>query len=172
MGESVSGIEPVVIRLDGPVRGKGRHRSRIAKARDGRTFIANYADTATKSYEGMLRAEASDAMDGRPLIDGPVLVKIVAVFAVPASWSKRKRADALAGVIRPTVKPDADNIMKTIDSLNGIVFRDDAQVVTATVRKVYGERPGLHIEIIPVVTQSVVAPVEPAPLFVEAPPCS
>ena len=142
--------EAIIIELPGPVRGKGRHRSRIARGRDGSQFIANYADSATRSYEGMLRAAAADAMAGRPLLDGPVLVKIVAVFAVPASWSKRKRGDALAGAVRPTVKPDGDNIMKTIDSLNGIVWRDDAQVVAWTGRKIYGERPGLKIEVLPI----------------------
>lgn len=147
----MSGIDPIVITLPGPVRGKGRHRSRIAKARDGRTFIANYADAATRSYEGMLRTVAAAVMGGRPPIEGPVLVKLVAVFAVPASWSKRKRAEALAGLIRPTVKPDGDNILKCCDALNGIVWRDDAQVVSAAIRKVYGERPGLTIEVTPII---------------------
>lgn len=167
MGDSVSGIDPVSIHLPGPVRGKGRHRSRIAKARDGRSFIANYADTATRSYEGMLRAAAADAMDGRPPLDGPVLVKILAVFAVPASWSRRKRAEALDGITRPTVKPDGDNIMKCCDALNGIVWRDDAQVVAWTGRKVYGERPGLSVEVVPIVMRPVLAPVGAAPLFGE-----
>lgn len=146
----MNGDAAIVIAVPGPVRGKGRHRSRIVKTRDGSQFIANYADAATRSYEGMLRAAAVDAMAGRPLLDGPVLVKIVAVFAVPASWSKRKRADALAGVIRPTVKPDLDNTLKLCDALNGIVWRDDAQVVTATGRKIYGDRPGLSIEVLPI----------------------
>lgn len=150
----MSSTDPVSIYLPGPVRGKGRHRSRIAKARDGRTFVKNYPDPETESYEAQLKFYAERAMDGRPLLDGPVLVKIVAVFAVPASWSKRKRAAALDGVIRPTVKPDGDNIMKTIDSLNGIVWRDDAQVVTWTGRKVYGDRPGLCIEVIPIVHEA------------------
>lgn len=154
------------------MRGKGRHRSRIAKARDGRAFIANYSDTATKSYEGDLRAAADDAMDGRRLLDGPVLVKILAIFPVPGSWSRRKRADAIEGLVRPTVKPDWDNIAKLTDALNGVVWADDKQVVTAAVRKVYGERPGLHIEVIPIVPEPARAPVLPPPgLFAEEAPC-
>jgi Holliday junction resolvase RusA-like endonuclease len=68
-------------------------------------------------------------------------------FAVPGSWSKKKRAQALAGAIWPTVKPDADNSLKLTDALNAIVFCDDKQVVIATVFKCYSERPGLSIEI-------------------------
>jgi len=97
-----------------------------------------------------------------------VLVKLVAIFPVPASWSRRKRADALAGVIRPTVKPDGDNIQKCCDAFNGVIWRDDAQVVTWTGRKIYGERPGLHIEVLPIITQPARAPGETAPPFVEA----
>lgn len=165
----MSGVEPISIFLPGPVRGKGRHRSRIAEARDGRQFIRNYADGETVSYEKMLRDTALDAMGDRLPLTGPVLVKLVAVFAVPASWSKRKRADALAGLIRPTIKPDSDNIQKCYDAFNGIVWRDDAQVVTWTGRKVYGERPQLSIEIIPIVPEPVRATVLPPPgLFAEA----
>ena len=164
----MSGIEPIHISLPGPVRGKGRHRSRIAKAKDGRQFISNYSDKPTVSYEGMLRSVAYVEMDCARLLDGPVMVKILAVFAVPASWSRRKRAEALDGTIRPTVKPDWDNIAKLTDALNGIVWADDKQVVSATVRKVYGERPGLHIEVLPIITQPARAPGETAPLFVEA----
>ena len=40
----------------------------------------------------------------------------------------------------PTKKPDTDNIAKTIlDSLNGIAFEDDKQVVALLVKKLYGE---------------------------------
>ena len=34
-----------------------------------------------------------------------------------------------------TVKPDADNILKLIDGLNGIAWHDDAQVTEAIVHK-------------------------------------
>lgn len=155
--------EPVIISLAGPVRGKGRPRF----ARVG-NFVRTFTDAPTRSYEGRLSDAAAEAMDGRASIAGPVLLKLVAVFAVPASWSRRKRADALAGTLRPTVKPDWENIAKLTDALNGIVWRDDAQVVTATVRKVYGERPGLFLEVIPIIPQPVRAPVEAAPLFAEA----
>lgn len=156
----------IIIEVPGPVRGKGRHRSRIATTAGGQAFVTNYPDPGTLSYEGRLAAAAVVEMDGAHLLDGPLLLKLLAVFAVPASWSQRKRQEALSGAIRPTVKPDADNIMKLIDSLNGIVWHDDRQVVTATLRKVYGERPALRLEVIPIVpeaTQAVALP-PPGPL--------
>jgi Holliday junction resolvase RusA-like endonuclease len=135
--------DPLIIDMPGPPRGKGRPR--FARA-TGRAFT----DARTRSYEGDLRAYATEAMRGREIIAGPVLLKMVAIFPVPTSWSRKKRAAALAGSVRPTVKPDLDNILKLTDALNGVVWRDDAQVVTATQMKVYGERPALRLEVIPI----------------------
>ncbi len=64
---------------------------------------------------------------------------------IPASFSKRKRLDAIERRLRPTTKPDWDNIAKTIDALNKVVWPDDAAVVDAVVRKFYSEKPALVI---------------------------
>ena len=48
--------------------------------------------------------------------------------------------------IYPTTKPDTDNIAKSIlDSLNGIAYLDDKQVVDLRVRKQYAEVPGVSV---------------------------
>lgn len=70
---------------------------------------------------------------------------------VPSSWPKTKKAQALAGTIRPTTKPDQDNVLKAIfDGLNGVAWRDDVQVVDITSRKRYAPLPGVYVEITPV----------------------
>ena len=52
------------------------------------------------------------------------------------------------GKERPTRKPDFDNIGKIIcDALNGIAYRDDAQIVDALVRKFYSDTPRVIVEI-------------------------
>jgi Holliday junction resolvase RusA-like endonuclease len=69
-------------------------------------------------------------------------------MGVPRSWPAKKRDAALTGVVRPTGRPDWDNLAKSgLDALNGIVFADDSQVVEATVKKVYSEVPLLRIEV-------------------------
>lgn len=46
----------------------------------------------------------------------------------------------------PTIKPDTDNIAKSIlDSLNGIAYKDDKQVVSLSVKKWYAEEPSVSI---------------------------
>ena len=133
-------MDAIEITLPGLPRGKGRPRF----AKRGK-FVKVYTDEQTQSYEGALRLAGSIAMAGREPLVCALSLEMVAVFPIPASWSKRKQADAVAGAIRPTGRPDCDNIMKVCDGLNAIVWKDDAQIVRATITKRYGTTPELSI---------------------------
>jgi Holliday junction resolvase RusA-like endonuclease len=144
----------IVVTLNGHPRGKGRPRSRIATGKAGQQFVSVYTDKETRTYEAMLRYAAERAMavgipQGTPRapLDCALRVRVTAVFLPPASWSGKKRREALAGIVRPTGKPDGDNLLKCVgDALNGVVWRDDSLVVEWVIRKFYGERPMLVIE--------------------------
>lgn len=72
------------------------------------------------------------------LRDKPLKVNIDVYMPVPASYTNKKKMQAIANELRPIVKPDCDNIAKNInDSLNGILFPDDKQIVSLTVNKYY-----------------------------------
>jgi Holliday junction resolvase RusA-like endonuclease len=50
--------------------------------------------------------------------------------------------------MRPTKRPDWDNLGKLVsDSLNGLAYKDDSQIVEATAAKYYSDRPRVEIEI-------------------------
>ena len=50
----------------------------------------------------------------------------------------------------PTVPPDLDKLIRAVlDSLSGIAYIDDSQVVEIIARKSYAEEPGLDISISP-----------------------
>lgn len=146
-------MEPIVIVLAGEPRGSGRPRF------SRKTGFA-YTPPETRNYHAALRMAAQQAMASTPPLAGPLKVTVEAVFTVPASWSKRKRAAALAGVIRPTGKPDCDNILKAIDGCNTVAWGDDAQIVDGRIVKLYGEAPYLRIEVSPL---TVATPLSPAP---------
>lgn len=131
----------VLVSLRGAPVGKGR--GRVGKLRDGRPVV--FTPAATRSYETSLRVAGTNAMEGLTPFDGPVAVEMVSTFPVPASWSAAKRRRALTGLLRPTTKPDADNLLKVLDALNQIVWCDDRQIVQATVIKRYGDEPGVAI---------------------------
>ena len=118
------------------MRGKGRPRFGTVRGQ-ARAFT----DSKTRSAEAWVRSRAADAWTGAPL-DGAVSLRLEIGVPVPASWSKRKRADALAGAIWPTCKPDLDNVLKLVgDALNGIIWADDKQIVRAEVSRRYVEAP-------------------------------
>lgn len=133
----------IMIELSGIPKGKGRPR--FVRA----TGIA-FTPADTRKYESALRYAAQEAMGSRVPLEGLVSVAVEAHFPVPQSWSRKKRDQALAGLIRPATKPDADNLLKCVDSFNEIVFRDDKQIVDARISKFYSDRPRLSICIEPV----------------------
>lgn len=135
-------MEPVVIHLAGEPKGKGRPRF-VQRGK----FMSAYTPTPTRNYEAALRMAAQEAMAGGPPLEGPLRVVVEAVFTVPQSWSGKKRAAALAGAIRPTGRPDWENISKTLDGCNKLVWHDDAQIVDGRCLKLYGEAAYLRIEV-------------------------
>lgn len=76
---------------------------------------------------------------------------IDAIFQIPKSWTRVKKADAAAGKLAPG-KPDIDNILKVVlDGLNGIAYEDDKQVVLVQCRKTYSTdlAPGIGVHVMP-----------------------
>ena len=150
---------PLVITMLGHPRGKGRPRSMRLKS--GKILV--HTDPKTEEYEGNLRVACQGAMDGRPLLTMALRVFIEAHFPIPASWSNKRQREALLGLIRPTVRPDWDNLAKVCDSANGVCWRDDTQIVEGAVVKLYSDRPLLRITVWPIIAEDhpVVADARP-----------
>jgi len=121
--------------------GKGRPRF----ARRG-TFVSTYTPQKTKTYEDEIRMMATAAMGASEPLDTPVTVAIYIRVGIPASYSKQKRKDALSGVLKPTKKPDLDNVAKChLDAIQGIIILDDKLVVNLHVTKVYAETAAVEV---------------------------
>lgn len=137
----------VRLTIPGAPRGWQRTGQRIAKSKTGKAFIVNYTTGETRSDEWVLKRAATDAMAGRPPLDGAVDLRITAWFAVPRSWSQRKQAAALDNIMLPVGKPDFDNIAKLVDGLKGIVWRDDCLVTDFHFYKRFSEHPRTVVEV-------------------------
>lgn len=102
----------------------------------------------TVAYEGLVALAGQDVMDGAPLLDGALAVTVWAHFPLPQKVSRARRELAASGRDWHTCKPDGDNILKAAcDGLNGVVWRDDAQVASAQIVKLYSDTPRLVIEV-------------------------
>jgi Holliday junction resolvase RusA-like endonuclease len=128
--------------IEGKIKGKGRPRF----AKYG-SFAKAYTPADTASYENLIKLQFKISC-GDFYSELPLKMKITAIHGLVKSESKKNKAKMLSGEIKPTKKPDADNIVKIIcDALNGIAYKDDTQVVDLTVKKIYGEVEKVIVEI-------------------------
>ena len=87
------------------------------------------------------------AMKGQPPLAGPLAVVVRAYLPVGINWPDTRIVRAVSQKTRPTNRPDADNIVKTLDAFNKIVWRDDAQIVDLEVHKYYSMVPSMQVEV-------------------------
>lgn len=99
-----------------------------------------YTPKETIAYENWVRTCYLEKYRRQPILENPLKVKIIAYYEIPKSTSKKRRLEMKDDKVFPTVKPDTDNIAKSIlDSLNNIAYLDDKQVVKLEVEKYYSD---------------------------------
>ncbi|HCW79850.1 MAG TPA: RusA family crossover junction endodeoxyribonuclease [Ruminococcaceae bacterium] len=125
--------------IPGPPQGKARPK--VVRIKTGASVT--YTPDKTVRYEELTRSRWQAAANGFKFADdAQIAVAITARYPIPKSKSKRVKAAMLAGSIKPAKKPDCDNIVKIIcDALNGIAYRDDAQIVQVQMAKEYAGEP-------------------------------
>ena len=132
-----------VFKVPGKVQAKQRPRFNV---KNGRA----YTPQQTVNYENYVKVCYMDYMNqfGWEPLKGPIKAEIEVFMQIPKSDSKKMKEAKISGKIRPQVKPDVDNLCKTIlDALNGLAYDDDKQVVECTVKKYYGEEPCVCVKL-------------------------
>lgn len=133
----------IEFKVPGEPKGKGRPRfSRVGK------FTKTYTDAKTKMYEEKIASAARLQMYPHEPLETPLSITLIFHIGVPKSYSKKRTTDCLTGKEWPTKKPDVDNVAKAfLDAMNGIVYKDDVQVIRLHVYKKYSIDPHVHITI-------------------------
>ena len=104
----------------------------VAKSRPRFNFFQKraYTDSKTKKFEESVKILCQKEMGPLPPLVGPVGVEISFFIKPP----QRKMFS------QPATRPDLDNYIKAIcDGANGIIWKDDAQIVFIEASKTYGE---------------------------------
>lgn len=115
----------LVFNLDPVAKGRPRH--------DRKGHV--YTPEKTREFENAIALLARAQYKGEPL-DGPLWVRINATFKRPKTVKREWH----------TVKPDSDNIAKSIlDPLNGIIYKDDSQIVNLQIFKAYGDAGKIEV---------------------------
>lgn len=114
---------------------KGRPKS----ARIGNRAIL-YTPKKTRAYEAYIASAAKDYTPSGGLLEGPLRVSLSFYFKRPKSLSKK--------CLYHVKRPDIDNIIKSIlDALEGVIYKNDSQVVELHATKSYGDPSHVEVKI-------------------------
>lgn len=141
-------MKTITFAISGEPFGKKRPR---ASSFGGHARIHN--DPENERYElKVINAYQNAYGKDKPMLfdkEEYISATIVAIYSIPKAFSKKKRQMAIDGVLRPTKKPDLDNIAKSVlDGLNAVAYHDDSQVVNLLVVKRYGEVANVIVELV------------------------
>lgn len=152
MSNGISFIVP------GEAVAKGRPRfRRIGK------YVSTYSPEKTVNYEQLVKLAFQQGLEDlvsgcRPAMEsvirsmfplkGPVSLTVKVYRHPQKSLSNKRKKMALEGKVRPVARPDCSNILKAVeDSLNGLAFADDGQLVDVHISKWFSEQPRVEIDI-------------------------
>lgn len=78
---------------------------------------------------------------------GDLLLQITCYFSIPSSWSRKQKEKVAAK--RKGTRPDLSNLIKFYeDVMQDIgIFKDDAQIVEISAKKLYDDGQGPRVEI-------------------------
>lgn len=120
------------------ILGDPRPQGRPRFARMG-GFVKAYDPKGSREYKQTLAAQIA-AQNPEYIPEGAISLECEFIFARPKSLPKK--------VVDHTRKPDLDNIIKALkDAMTGIVWKDDAQIVSLTARKEYGDVPQIWVRV-------------------------
>lgn len=139
--------EKVIVNFSvlGKIKGKERPRFNAYTRR-------TYTPLKTKNYEEQIKNGYIISVGNKMLFKPkePVGIEIIACFKIPKSARKKDVRLMLDKTIKPTKKPDVDNIAKVVcDALNKLAYQDDAQIAEINVKKIYSTQEKLDIALYP-----------------------
>ena len=107
-----------------------------AFVRGNRAYITS-ANPKMRPYRHTLTQVATEVLQRHniptPLCPRPEAVEVSVLWTLAKPKSTPKR------VVHPTKKPDVDKLLRAVlDSLTGVAYEDDSQVVRGSIEKEYG----------------------------------
>jgi Holliday junction resolvase RusA-like endonuclease len=119
--------------------------------RAGKSGKRHYTQARTANAQAEIAAWAWQAAQGR-VLSGALAVDILSGRPVPKTAVAHLKIGSRAILLKdcpPAVgRVDVDNIAKgALDALNGVLWKDDAQVADLRVRKVYTDCPRTEITV-------------------------
>ena len=128
-----------------PGRAVAKQSARFSFAKG---FVRSYQKKEVVSYANFVKLCFLEKYPEFEPLTSAIGIEIKEYREVPKSKSNKFKEEALKGLIRPTVKPDTDNISKNIkDGLNKVAYIDDNRVVCDICNKFYDNTPRVEVTI-------------------------
>ncbi|EGT4600790.1 RusA family crossover junction endodeoxyribonuclease [Clostridioides difficile] len=125
--------------IDGEPVGKERPRMNSITKR-------TYTPNKTRDYEELIRWLYQSKV--KYYFEGYIKMTLRCYYSIAKSNSKKIKEQKRNNVLRPSKKPDIDNVIKVVaDSLNGIAYKDDTQIVEVVASKYYSDKPRVEVMI-------------------------
>ena len=109
-------------------------------------YVGTYTPAATREAEQNILMQALPHKPARP-IEEAIKLTMIFYMPIPTSFSRKKRGLAINKFLRPTKRPDLDNLAKIKDALNKVFWTDDSVIVEEYLYKFYAETPKTKITI-------------------------
>lgn len=124
-----------------PMKPSGKERPRLANG-------VVYTPAKTKAYENFIKGCYIEQCGDVSFGDRSIRMNITAYVPVLTKFRKTEKIAALNGELKPTAKPDADNILKAIlDALNELAYDDDRYIYQISVERIYSDDPRTEVTI-------------------------
>ncbi|MCC0701504.1 RusA family crossover junction endodeoxyribonuclease [Clostridioides sp. ES-S-0049-02] len=123
--------------IDGEPIGKERPRMNTYTKR-------TYTPNKTKHYEELIKWLYQSKV--KHYFEGYIKMTLRCYYSIAKSSSKKVKEQKRNNVLRPSKKPDIDNVVKIVaDALNDIAYKDDTQIVEVVASKYYSDKPRIEV---------------------------
>lgn len=138
----------VVVDVRGLPRPAGSKRVFLVGPKGGerRPVVTDDAGAAGRDWRARVQDAIARAHPGAPL-EGPLEVTFAFTLPRPRGHVGRMGALRASAPWFPTTRPDVSKLVRAVeDAATGLLWADDAQLVTQTATKRYGPQPGVLID--------------------------
>ena len=116
----------------------------VGKARPRHGKYKTYTPSKTKSVENNIAYFYK--VNIKHYFEGYVRLKLDLYYSIAKSDSKKMQQMKLNNELRPSKKPDIDNVLKLVlDALNEVAYKDDTQVIEVECKKFFSINPRIEI---------------------------
>lgn len=145
-----SAVWPIEFFVPGTPTTKNKKKAWVIKNKQGHVLGARVAHPERDMEKA--RAFSAVAAEHAPMepVSCPVRLELTFTMPIARSWPKKRSEAAERGLLRHTSKPDLSRLTTFVeDTMTGVFYVDDSQIVELAATKKFGRRPGTLVRLTP-----------------------